>query len=453
MPPTNLRRRTDYGTVILHAALVASFLVLAATGLRIASDDPATTWLTILGPFLPTENVWYVHLLASVALLATLAGYACYIARARLFARTRLDKARVAQMCRRGREKWGALGVLVHWAMMVSLVGEVLTGCLLFSGAGGDILALHRQLTFLSIFTVAAHVGLHAAYGGVRQLLSIVRAGPLRIQPPPPDFAELLADVLASRRPTEAPVVASPERMIANERDGLPQAAATADQPHAPAPQPRPAVLRLHPFATALAVVIAVVVVTVCAEKATRPSLRVVAIDPAAAPTLDGDLSDPAWTAAEPVSVLTLQGGDFGGEGQSLVEIRATHDGEFAYFAFVWEDPTRSLKHLPLFKSHGQWYVAAERSPAEQEIKFHEDKFAVLLSRSVFPLIGAAIHLGRQAVGGPEGEARRGLHYTTNGTFADVWQWHASHNQPSGYIEDSHFGPRQAAQLEPTNSR
>jgi hypothetical protein len=193
-------------------------------------------------------------------------------------------------------------------------------------------------------------------------------------------------------------------------------------------------------------VVVAVVIVAVGTEQATRPSLRIVAIDPAAAPVLDGDLSDPAWTAAVPKSVLTMQGGDFGGGRQSLVEIRAMHDGEFAYFAFVWEDPTRSLKHLPLFKSGGQWYAAAERSPPEQELTFHEDKFAVLLSGSVFPLIGGAIHLSGQPSSRPDSAVRRGLHYTTNGTFADVWQWHASHNEPIGYIEDSHFGPRQAVQ-------
>ena len=83
--------------------------------------------------------------------------------------------------------------------------------------------------------------------------------------------------------------------------------------------------------------------------------LQVAEIDSRGRPTLDGDLSDPAWTKAKPVFVLTTQGGDFGGTRQSQVEIRALHDGEHAYFAFVWEDPTRSLKHLPLVKRGGRW--------------------------------------------------------------------------------------------------
>ena len=114
------------------------------------------------------------------------------------------------------------------------------------------------------------------------------------------------------------------------------------------------------------------------------------------APTLDGDLSDPIWTKAKPAHVLTTQGGDFGGAHQSLVEVRALHDDQNAYFAFVWEDPTRSLKHLPLVKRDGQWFIGASRTDLGDEAKYHEDKFAVLLARPGLPLIGAAIHLARQ---------------------------------------------------------
>ena len=69
------------------------------------------------------------------------------------------------------------------------------------------------------------------------------------------------------------------------------------------------------------------------------------------------------------MTILTTQGGDFGGTHQSLVEIRALHDGEFAYFSFVWEDPTRSLKHLPLVKRSGQWRVAATREDLGDEFE------------------------------------------------------------------------------------
>jgi hypothetical protein len=41
----------------------------------------------------------------------------------------------------------------------------------------------------------------------------------------------------------------------------------------------------------------------------------------------------------------------------------------------VWEDPTRSLKHLPLVKRNGRWGVAATREDLVDEHRFHEDKF------------------------------------------------------------------------------
>jgi hypothetical protein len=121
--------------------------------------------------------------------------------------------------------------------------------------------------------------------------------------------------------------------------------------------------------------------------------LKIVAIPNEEAPLIDGDLSDPAWVKAQIATVLTTQGGDFGGTHESRVEIRALHDDQFAYFAFTWEDPTRSLKHMPLLKNRDSWQVVAT-DPANEDI-YNEDKFAVLLSPSVFPLIGAAIHLAK----------------------------------------------------------
>ena len=127
-------------------------------------------------------------------------------------------------------------------------------------------------------------------------------------------------------------------------------------------------------------------------------------------------------------------------------EIRALHDGEFAYFAFSWDDPTRSLKHHPLVKTKAGWRVAARHPDLADEDIYHEDKFAVLLSPSVFPLIGAAIHLSRRPLSGrPESSTGRGLHYTLDGSVLDVWQWRASHEGANGHIDNCHFGGPQAA--------
>src|SRR5262249_56277614 len=135
-------------------------------------------------------------------------------------------------------------------------------------------------------------------------------------------------------------------------------------------------------------------------ERLTRPVLNIVAIPKAEAPTIDGDLSDPVWSKSVVSTVTTTQGGDFGGTHQSHVEIRALHDGEYVYFAFTWEDPTRSLKHLPLVKNENGWQVAASGSDLADESVYNEDKFAVLLSPAGLPLIGAAIHLSGAPLAG-----------------------------------------------------
>jgi hypothetical protein len=141
------------------------------------------------------------------------------------------------------------------------------------------------------------------------------------------------------------------------------------------------------------------------------------------------------------IPVLTQHGSGFAGTGESLVEIRAVHDGEYAYFAFVWTDPTRSLKHLPLVKRRDGWYVAQSGHDTGDETELHEDKLAVLFARSTLQLIGAAIHLARAPLPDkPPSLGGRGLHYTLDGSIADVWQWRASHAGPTGHIENCHFG-------------
>lgn len=450
------RRKTDYGTVVLHAALVLSFLVLVATGLRIAADDPIALWLQALDPILPVEDLWYRHLVAGTVLTAVLAAYAVYLTKARLTSRVQLDKARFAAMRRPGRGRFGALNVLVYWAMMAGLLTEVVTGVMLFAEAGRTVLTLHLYATFVCLGAIALHIALHAAYGGLAQVMRIVRPAPLHIPPAPPDLAELLAEQLAKAnasqiveaplgKPPPAPEAAVPAAggapVTRPVRVFPPRPVRGPDSDEEPQHRP-PRVVRLqaNPFVSGLAVAAAVGGIAVGSEQITRPTLFVAEIKREEAPVLDGDLSDPVWAKARTVSILTTQGGDFGGRGQSLVEIRAVHDGEFAYFAFVWEDPTRSLKHQPLVKRNGRWQVAASREDLLDESMFHEDKLAVLLTRPTLPLIGAAIHLSRKPLSSHPGSSTgRGLHFTDGG-IADLWFWRASHAGHAGHVDNCHFG-------------
>ena len=76
---------------------------------------------------------------------------------------------------------------------------------------------------------------------------------------------------------------------------------------------------------------------------------------------------------------MTNQGGNFDGRGESKVDIRAVHDGTWAYFLFVWEDPTRSLKQLPLVKEIDGWHLLHDGYERGDEHAYNEDKFSVLV--------------------------------------------------------------------------
>lgn len=471
---------TDYGTVIFHWIMLIAIIVLLATGLRIASDDPHTLWLATLDPVLPMEHLWFRHVVAGVVLVAALSGYILYIRSARLFQRIRVDRARMSALTRGGKAAIGAINGLVLWALLGALVLLIVTGVMLFLGIGQGDMSWHMWATWVLLGAAGLHIGLHAAYGGTRQLLRIVRPSRLIVAPPPPDFAALLAEkLMAERLRAVPPATVSPAPTTAmsasarkTENDGLRQQAnknRPADRtvrlrtdavPQAlisgcPGAQKalahrKPPKLYTPPIVTALAGGFVVLLAAAQFESATRKTLHVAAIPADHAPALDGDLSDLVWRNAPAVSVLTTQGGDFGGSGESLVEVRALHDDTYAYFSFVWSDPTRSLKHLPLIKTNDGWRMArsgvvAGGSAGEADDPL-EDKFAVMLARSSLPLIGAAIHLSPSPLASkPPGRGRRGLHYT-DGTIADVWQWRASHDGIAGYIENCHFGgPAQAA--------
>ena len=414
------RPSTDSGTSALHAILLGAFVVLLATGLRIASDDPDAMWLALLDPVLPMEHLWYWHLVSGTVLAASLAAYTVYLTRARLAARIRFDSARLLAIWRGGRPRLSAINVAVVWVLLGSVLVEIVTGAMLFWGGGEAILSLHLWATWLCLACIALHVALHAAYGGADQVLRIFRPSRLRTKGSPPDLAELLAEQLRNRGSSDPPRQQMPDSAAIDGGSGS---------------------LQSHPLAAGSLVALVVAGLAWSSESLTRPVLPISAIATVEAPVIDGDLSDPVWAKATTVSVITTQGGDFGDSHQSRVEVRALHDGEFAYFAFVWEDPTRSLKHLPLVKDRDGWRIASTRDDLADENVYNEDKFAVLLSPAGLPLIGAAIHLSSAPIAGrPAASSGRGLHYTLDGSILDVWQWRASHGGPLGHIDNCHIG-------------
>ena len=179
-------------------------------------------------------------------------------------------------------------------------------------------------------------------------------------------------------------------------------------------------------------------------ERQTSDTLYINRITAAERPLVDGESSDPVWQKVRPISVVTERGGNFQGTGETTVSIQAVHDGTYAYFLFIWDDPTRSLKQLPLRKSPKGWELLHDGYEYGDERSFNEDKFSVLLTTLDTALAGdLTFHAGTEpAAGKPKTLSGRGLHYTTGeGVFVDVWQWKATSTNPSMYCDDNYIGP------------
>jgi len=255
------------------------------------------------------------------------------------------------------------------------------------------------------------HIVAHWVVGGAAQLLRVFR--PSRLAPPPPPFDPL--DML--------------------------QALDTAGRV-ARAPQPRRAVFLVNPFLAAGAAAIAAITVALEWNTAFEDTLYVRRIDAANAPVLDGDMTDAVWRRAPAITMFTELGGNLDGKGESAVEIRAVHDGEWVYFCFMWDDPTRSLKHLPLIKRNDGWHVLHDLYDRGDERSYYEDKLSVLFTKLPIIIPGdRTYHAGPTPIADkPATLSQRGLHFTpTPGLAVEVWQWKASSGGLLGWIDKDHF--------------
>jgi hypothetical protein len=202
-------------------------------------------------------------------------------------------------------------------------------------------------------------------------------------------------------------------------------------------------ILCANPFIVATAIGIAGAAFLVAADRQAVDTLYVHHIKKSEAPMIDGDASDSVWLSAQPFFVLTNQGGNFDGHGETKVEIRAVYDDERIYFLFAWDDPTRSLKQLPLRKAADGWHVLHDGYETGDEHAYSEDRFSVLLTKLDFILAGdRTFHARPTPIAGQPGTmSGRGLHYTTQeGVYAEVWEWKAT-STATGFCDDDHFGP------------
>jgi Ethylbenzene dehydrogenase/Prokaryotic cytochrome b561 len=448
-----MKRKTDYGTIILHWLLVAAFAVAFVSGMRIASEAPGRGWINLFDAVLPRQSVWVAHMQAAVALVAVSLAYAVYVMRSGLGRRVQLDKIRLRGLFGRKQARLGAYNIVLYWIFFVTMLALIASGGLLYFGfyAGHDMATLHWYGTWVITAFAGLHVLAHYRIGGMSQLLRIFRPTSLTAPPPRLDAVELLtllAEQSARLAPesTQPPVKPFPRPHDGAEDRTTARVSAAQARPgprrQASASKPRNPTFQSNPFVVAAAIAITGASVIVAADRLDVDQLQIHRISSADVPILDGDTSDRAWRNITPFSLMTSEGGNFDGTGETRIEIRAVHDGTWAYFLFTWQDPTRSLKHLPLIKEVDGWHVLHNGFEAGDEHDYNEDKFSVLLTTMNVTLAGdRTFHASPQPIAdAPATMTGRGLHFTEAG-YADVWQWKATSGGSTGWMDDAHFGP------------
>jgi cytochrome b561 len=427
----NKEIRTDVGTVLLHWWLIATLVISTLSGLRFAVDMPDTSYLKIIEPLLPAGQIWNIHVLSGVSVIAVAAAYPIYLAFAGLGRRILPDRARLSALAVPGSARWGAINVILYWILFLCLSGQVVTGVLMHRGYGGMLVQLHLLSTGIIAGYVPVHILSHFTFGGVRQLIRMFRL---------------------SRAPNLAPAAVS--------------GGTTVRSPGSPNGLLRGGIVL---SVTALAG-IAVGGGYICYDRMSRDVLQVVKVPKSFDRKLQGDLSDPIWRVPALV-VRTNQGTNFDGNGATSVEIRAVHDGEFITFGFVWDDPTRSLKHTPLVKKQDGWHVlftepqeqreaslaAKEKFAKPTMVNFEdtlaEDKFSIMLANVENPFGPGAFHPGaRPLVEKPPSSSGRGLHYTEDGSSVNVWLWRADGSN-SNRCENNRIGPPNQPTLSESRGR
>lgn len=373
--------RSDLGTILLHWTLVIAIFTSLLTGLRLSSDAEGSWFAIMFEPILPQGEIWTWHYVSAVFVLALIFAYTAYMSLARLKRRVSSKKVVVLTLPASTKLRIAAVNVIAYWILFAAVLVLTATGVLLYLGHGGLWVDVH-YISALTVLTyIFAHVVLHYFYGGWEQLLRLFRPQSLR------QFPGMGRYPLAKAAALGAVVLAGAVALDFSTRDDL-----------------------------------------IVAQASTLPKL-------------DGVLDDPAWQNARPVFVRTQQGSNLNGTGESTVEVRAAQIGDKIAFAFRWEDASRSLKRHPLVKTEEGWRMLNNRADISDETAYYEDKFSVAFSKTDAFGGGASTHMGPKPLSDkPSSFHGRGLHYTTDGSLLDVWQWKAARGGMIGKVDDMWFG-------------
>lgn len=371
--------RSPAATVVLHWLIVAAVVTSFLTGLRIASDAIDAQLATSVSGWLPQGRVFFWHLVSGFLLLALFAGFLVFQVSSGLLRRFRLPPDWFRQLLR---GKAGCVAVLDKLSYLALLLVFLLTA---ITGLMNYLLPSMQGSSLLERFHYAL-AWFYPAFLVVHVGLHLAKGG----------FRQLLSVILPGRRKLASGLIAL--------------------------------------------TVVAILALSGPLLNRLAPATLVIR-QVAQAPAIDGVPEDDAWRAGTPVTVLTSNGIHLD-DGVTPVSVQAVRDSEFVYFLFQWPDATRSQKHLPLVKTENGWRVAQTDFLRANEDSYYEDKFAVALSVDNPLAAATSIHLGRQPLEGqPAAFAERGLHYTSDNSLMDLWQWKSVRSNPNRQADDNYLGP------------
>ena len=109
------------------------------------------------------------------------------------------------------------------------------------------------------------------------------------------------------------------------------------------------------PLLIAAAVGIVIAAGIAATDWATRDTLVITKVE--GEPKLDGILDEAMWNRARPITSARSRA-RISAAREIHVEVRAVHNGDVVFFAVKWNDPTRSLRRIPMVKKADGWHVS-----------------------------------------------------------------------------------------------
>jgi len=147
------------------------------------------------------------------------------------------------------------------------------------------------------------------------------------------------------------------------------------------------------------------------------------------------------WDEVAPLHI-PVAGGLGLGDGQTVVSLRAFHDGRQVFMLVEWDDPTEDRTYFPWEKTANGWHHQV--TDRDEENLYHEDKVALVFpqkSHGGFSRFGCAAccHLG----GG------RTYGYKDVNSLFDVWCWKSTRTDPVEQIDDGYWWKADRAKENP----